>query len=226
MHYKFILLFLILFSKIPIKNFLIILSMTIQAQNRQYSGNKISCRCVQTKIRAFSRNIPLFLLKLIRMKINYITILFFLFFTSCGSLTELKMLNREIKGVKYKIKVPKGYEYYECSSIEECMVHLHYSDSSCIYFGSPDITPNYRNIKSVNDSIYLLRFQNVPLAEDVNKALGFKLVTIRPDTLDISGQDSVGLFWRDVIIRDKCIGYKNVKESNKLLFDNAVNSLR
>lgn len=149
-----------------------------------------------------------------------------MFFTSCGSLTEFKMLNCEIEGVKYKIKVPKGYELYEYSTIEENMVQLNYSDSSCIYCGSPDMTPNKRNIKSVNDSIYSLRFQNILLAEDVNKSLGFKLITIRPDTLDIAGQDSVGLLWRDVIIRDICVGYKNVKKSNKLLFDNAINSLR
>lgn len=159
------------------------------------------------------------------MKVKYI-ILLLLFFTSCGSLTELKMLNCKIEGVKYKIKVPKGYELYEYSTIEENMVQLMYSDSSCIYLGSPDMTPNKTNIKSVNDSIYSLRFQNSFLAEDVNKSLGFKLITIRPDTLDIAGQDSVGLLWRDVIIRDICVGYKNVKKSNKLLFDNAINSLR
>lgn len=159
------------------------------------------------------------------MKVKYI-ILLLLFFTSCGSLTELKMLNCEIEGVKYKIKVPKGYELYEYSTIEENMVQLNYPDSSCIYCGSPDMTPNKRNIKSVNDSIYSLRFQNVPLAEDINQSIGFKLITIRLDTLDIAGQDSVGLLWRDVIIRDICVGYKNVKKSNKLLFDNAINSLR
>lgn len=71
-----------------------------------------------------------------------------------------------------------------------------------------------------------MRFQNVPLAEDINQSIGFKLITIRLDTLDIAGQDSVGLLWRDVIIRDICVGYKNVKKSNKLLFDNAINSLR
>lgn len=166
------------------------------------------------------------MLKLIRMKVKYIILLFYLFFSSCGSFTELRKVNYEFENINYTIKVPKGYEWFEYSTIEENMVQLNYPDSSCIYCGSPDMTPNKRNIKSVNDSIYSLRFQNVPLAEDINQSIGFKLITIRPDTLDIAGQDSVGLLWRDVIIRDICVGYKNVKKSNKLLFDNAINSLR
>lgn len=166
------------------------------------------------------------MLKLIRMKVKYIILLFYLFFSSCGSFTELRKVNYEFENINYTIKVPKGYEWFEYSTIEENMVQLMYSDSSCIYLGSPDMTPDKTNIKSVNDSIYSLRFQNSFLAEDVNKSLGFKLITIRPDTLDIAGQDSVGLLWRDVIIRDICVGYKNVKKSNKLLFDNAINSLR
>lgn len=152
--------------------------------------------------------------------------MFYLFVSSCGSVIELRKVNYEFGSINYTIKVPKEYELLEYSTIEENMVQLMYSDSSCIYFGSPDMTPNKRNIKSVNDSIYSLRFQNTLLAEDVNKSLGFKFIAIRPDTLDIAGQDSVGLLWRDVIIRDICVGYKNVKKSNKLLFDNAINSLR
>lgn len=108
------------------------------------------------------------------MKVKYIILLFYLFFSSCGSFTELRKVNYEFENINYTIKVPKEYEWFEYSTIEENMVQLMYSDSSCIYLGSPDMTPNKINIKSVNDSIYSLRFQNSFLAEDVNKSLGFK----------------------------------------------------
>ena len=167
-----------------------------------------------------------FLTSLDRMKMKYITLLFYLFFTSCECVKDFRKVNYNLGDINYTIKIPKRYTQLEYSTIEENMKQFIYSDSSCIYLGSPSMTPNKGNIKSINDSIYSLRFQNILLSEDINNSLGYEFITIRPDTLNIVGKDSKGLLWRDVIIRDICIGYKHVKPSNKLLFDNAVNSLQ
>lgn len=159
------------------------------------------------------------------MNLKYITIAAVLMFTFFGCVSEIKKITYDVQGVNYTIKIPKGYKWLEYSTIEENMVELSYSDSSCIYLGSSDMTPNKKNIKPLNDSIYLLRFQNKPLAEDVNKAIGSNVVKIRTDTLDISGHDTKGLLWRDIIIGNICVGYKDVKDSNKQLFDIAIKSL-
>lgn len=159
------------------------------------------------------------------MNLKYITIVAVLMFTFLGCVSEIKKITYDVEGVNYTIKIPKGYNWLEYSSIEENMVELSYSDSSCIYLGSSDMTPNKKNIKSLNDSIYSLRFQNKPLAEDVNKTIGYNVIKNRTDTLDISGHDTKGLLWRDIIIGNICVGYKDVKDSNKQLFDIAIKSL-
>lgn len=127
---------------------------------------------------------------------------------------------------KYSLKVPKGYEAKGYEVTVEKERRYFYSDSSYIYFTNFSITPNYENIESLGDSILQFRFQNEELTKSVNQILGKEVIKVLPDTFELSGIDNHSLYWKDIKAGQNSVGYLNVPEERKELFDRSLKTLR
>jgi hypothetical protein len=130
-----------------------------------------------------------------------------------------------------------------------------YSDSIILYFESSDFSSNIYNIKTFNDSIYRLRFEYGAGVRATNKAIQrnyysreellllnlnidiseldtFDLADLKmklpelPDTLELSGLNEKGLYWKDIYINGISIGYDNVPLEKKELFDNCLKNTK
>ena len=51
----------------------------------------------------------------------------------------------------------------------------------------------------------------------------FKIVS---DTLELYGINVNGLFWKDIKIGNISIGYNNVSEEEKIIYDKAINTFK
>ena len=76
--------------------------------------------------------------------------------------------------LKYSLDVPKGYEIKRYEVTVEKERRFVYKDSSFVYITNFRNTPNYENIKSLEDSVLQLRFQNEEITKQVNELLGKK----------------------------------------------------
>jgi hypothetical protein len=148
--------------------------------------------------------------------------------TSCA-------VNKDLTTVKYSpsqahadyfLDVPKGYEFKGYKVTIEKESRYIYNDSSFIYITNFRNTPNYENIKSLGDSISILRFQNEELTKQVNELLGKNQIAVLPDTFELSGLNSKSLFWKDIKIGKVSIGYDNVPKEKKELFDKSLKTLK
>ncbi|TKG95122.1 hypothetical protein EYV94_10430 [Puteibacter caeruleilacunae] len=90
------------------------------------------------------------------------------------------------------------------------------ADSSYIYITNFRRTPNFENIRSLGDSLLHLRFQK----EELRKQ------TALPDTFELSGMNDKALCWKDIKIGSISVGYVNVPEDKKELFDKSLKTLK
>lgn len=152
---------------------------------------------------------------------------FVLILTSCKvnrDLNTVKYSHRD--NLKYSIDVPKGYEvkgYEVTAEIERRYV---YADSSYIYITNFRYTPNYENIKLLGDSVLQYRFQNEELMTQVNEILGKEKIAVLPKRFELSGKNRKSLFWKDIKVGEVSIGYANVPNEKKELYDKSLKTFR
>ena len=122
--------------------------------------------------------------------------------------------------------VPKNYHFIRHQITWEKEDYYIYKDSAYIYISDFDISPNYNNIANLGDSILSYRFQNKELYREVNNLLGEDRFKIVSDTLELYGINVNGLFWKDIKIGNISIGYNNVSEEEKVIYDKAINTFK
>ena len=127
---------------------------------------------------------------------------------------------------KYYLDVPSNYSFKGNGISREIENKFIYNDSSFIYITNFKNTPNYNNIFNLGDSIAQIRFQNALLSTEINKLMDSVIITPIPHTIELSGIQKDGLYWKDVKNGDISIGYVNVQLKNKEIYDNAINSFR
>ncbi len=126
---------------------------------------------------------------------------------------------------KYYLEIPRGFTFegYGAVGLENRYV---YADSSFIYVTNFRNTPNYYNIRKLGDSIAQYRFQDEELTTEINQLSGKTVREFLPDTLEISGIQINGQYWKDIKIGCINVGYINVTKEKKDIFDNAIKSIR
>lgn len=129
-------------------------------------------------------------------------------------------------GQKYYLDLHKNFTFYGLSISTENENRYIYDDSSFIYITKFKSTPNYYNIKKMGDSIFNLRFQNEELVSEINRLTNLTIVKPLPDTVELSGKQDDGLYWKDIKMGEISLGYVNVKPEKVYLFDKAVTTLR
>ncbi|MGB0522488.1 MAG: hypothetical protein ACPGJS_05985 [Flammeovirgaceae bacterium] len=140
---------------------------------------------------------------------NLILLLILTLTISCKANELVKVKFVRVKSARYCImKVPKGFEFHRSSGSRETEFMYLYSDSSILYITSFTNTENYKNIRDQGSYYQKL---------DAHYA---------DSTLFLQGVDSLGLYWKDITFGELSIGYKNVAESQKALFDSALNSVK
>ena len=85
---------------------------------------------------------------------------------------------------------------------------------------------NEQNISLLGDSIYKLRFQNVELVKEINALITDNRISVRPDTMNLMGEQKNQLIWKDISMKDLSIGYFNVPSSMIEIFNKSISSLR
>lgn len=147
--------------------------------------------------------------------------------TSCTMNKDLKTVKYCLKShLKYSIDVPKKYEIKVYEVTVEKEVHYVYADSSYIYITNFTHTPNYDNLKSLGDSVLQYRFQNEELTKQVNELLENDKIMGLPDTFELSGKNNKSLFWKDIKIGGISIGYANVLNEKKELYDKSLKTFK
>lgn len=160
------------------------------------------------------------------MRIFFVFILLSGLFASCTSV-KITHKNELPYRTSYSIIAPR---YDSSFSREGGAYHTRfyiYPDSVTLYTSDESYPPNSENIRSLGDSLYKLRFYDVGFGlnrETKNQEIS-RFRTL-PDTLDLSGMDGNSLYWREIIIDFVSVGYMNVPEAQKEIFDKALNSLK
>ena len=103
------------------------------------------------------------------------------------------------------MNIPKGYKLTVLERGTDLEKQYWYNDTSVIYITS-DLTayPNNENIRAtgrIGERDFLM------------------------DSLTLGGRDGKGLFWRDIKMKLICVGYVNVPEDRKEIFDDALKSI-
>lgn len=139
-------------------------------------------------------------------------------------LSAIILYSCSIKTVRYKsktyekpqtytlftAKVPAGFKRVEKFYNHSYEVFLIYKDSAIIFFSNDKWNGSYTNIQNRNES----RLQD--------KIIFKKSLT---DTVSISGEKN-GKFWREDLLNDVIIGYKNVPSKRKEEFDKAIITIK
>ena len=159
----------------------------------------------------------------------------FMQFTSCSLYKSVRYRSDELC---FYVRIPKDchYAWKMIGDGEEEVVYLR-EDSACFYVSSSWCSPNESNIRSLADSIVKLRYQRSDLYLEINNLLGNDEILIRPDTMELCGIDAKGLYWKDILYgypnsftrmnsMGISIGYYNVPESDKGLFDKALSTFK
>lgn len=117
--------------------------------------------------------------------------------------------------LSFQIEVPYKNTVYVITGGEmEVEYQFRYSDNSLIYVSNDAVTGggNYDNIKTLNDSIYKIRFPN-------NRYQALL------DTIELSGTlDS--LYWKDIKLNRFSIGYRGVSEKRKDIYEKALQTFK
>lgn len=153
-------------------------------------------------------------------------------FACCSISRELETVTVNIWPKKYQLDIPKGYQMdvWEDISVQEFI----YQDSSCVYAGSIDTPINSDNVlQQYGDSVYHLRYDGRIVLRLVQAFLEGEgrnprdRLNIPPDTMDLRGQSSDNLFWREILYGDTlCVGYKNVPKEKVAKYDSIILGIR
>ncbi|WP_431160694.1 hypothetical protein [Flagellimonas beolgyonensis] len=142
---------------------------------------------------------------------RYYCILLLTIFTSCKAtqdLVEIKYITNTLKAWTY---IPEGFKKEIIESGQDIEYRFVYNDSSMIYITDEKGTPtlNYKNIE--NDS------------SSLQKSF---LSLMENDTLTLHGKDNLGKFWKNKKLKELSIGYLNVNENQKIVFDKAISLIK
>lgn len=154
---------------------------------------------------------------------NYLKFLIFiLIFSSCSSekeitkvyYTHISSTTSEQKGINYSIEIPKGFrlKVYKAGGEAGESREYRYLDSSVIYisdFGS-----------SLNES-------NIEIGGYSSKKFDFSMKQNRliGDSLILTGRTKSG-YWKEINIGAMAVGYLNVSDQKKEVFDEALKTLK
>ncbi len=161
-----------------------------------------------------------------KFQIIFLQILNILLLISCTTNSNIGIVFVGSKKEKFTMDVPKNYHFIRHQITWEKEDYYIYKDSAYIYISDFDISPNYNNIANLGDSILSYRFQNKELYREVNNLLGEDRFKIVSDTLELYGINVNGLFWKDIKIGNISIGYNNVSEEEKVIYDKAINTFK
>ena len=158
---------------------------------------------------------------------RYLSSIIVLFLVACASHSDTDKIDFVFsKEAKCTMFVPKDYHYIRNEVTMEKEVRYLYKDSSYIYITSFDVSPNYNNINNLGDSVFAYRFQNTELYKEINTLLGKEYLKTLPDTVELSGMNEKHLYWKDIKIKQVTIGYNNVPEEKKELYDKSLKSFK
>ena len=108
--------------------------------------------------------------------------------------------------LKLRMNVPNGYKLTLLERGNDLEKQYWYPDSLSIYISSDLMAYlNYDNIRATGRS------------GDRNFLL---------DSLTLEGRDKKGLYWKDIKMKQICVGYVNVPKEKKELFENALKSIK
>ena len=142
-------------------------------------------------------------------------LLLILVFGRCS--TETKTIRYKLyendtrKNHVYTIQIPKGYKLFSWTGGHEEQHEYWYSDSSVIYL-SRDLgvsTINNENIKN-EEGAYAKRLQEF----------------LANDTITLSGTDISGEYWKEIKLKNICLGYAGVAKEKVEIFESALHSLK
>jgi len=152
-------------------------------------------------------------------------ILSLLLFVSCNTNLTTVCYRYRNKPI-CSLRIPQGYKEWIISSGETEREHRYcYEDSSFIFYISDYLyNPNTENIELMGDSIYNYRFQNKQLLESIYEQYGKEVLFNLPDTLELSGESSNSLCWRDILVGNISFGYVNVPINKKKFYDHCLDS--
>ena len=149
---------------------------------------------------------------------NIIYLFIFLFSSSCRSYKKVSIVSHNIS---YSVNIPKGYSPVNLvGGHNETEKQFINTDSSRIYISDLGCSSiNYSNISSLGDSILKVHCDNIELKVAVSSNLvqNYKL----PYSI-ISGRDSRGFYWKDIRNGYINVGYKNVSEDKKNVYDKYI----
>lgn len=137
-----------------------------------------------------------------------ITLIFLaIFFASCGSFRKINFQTDTYmsKGVKqrFEIIIPKNYTHASSNLETHLLKKWTYSNNECLYI-SLDISfadsPNVVNWMKCSDAT-----KGVKCTE---------------------GKDEAGRYWKELLIDNLVVGYKDVPIERKEQFDSAISSLK
>ena len=138
------------------------------------------------------------------------TILLLLILTSCFSPKGIKFEAYEAgKKVKYFIDIPDGYQITKRQGEVFKEYHFIYPDGAIFYY-----TNDHKSGGDVNKDKIEKYGKNILIKIAVN------------DTLDISGCNINGKFWREKKKYNFIVGYINASKKRKIEFDKAISTMQ
>ncbi len=138
------------------------------------------------------------------MKFSLICLFSLLLLASC---MEYKTVRYPVTGkskIKYRMEIPKGYNFEGLSGDHESEIRYWYADSSVIYITDFSNTINYYEYRK--QGTYQKRFDAV----------------VDNDTLTLQGIDSLGRLWKDRKLKYITVGYSRVLPADKAKFEKAI----
>ena len=154
---------------------------------------------------------------------KYFKILYLALLCSCiGSqeLTKVQFKHMSLSSKqqvmeKYTMKLPKGFELkkYQAGGEVGESNEFWYKDSSVIYITDFDNSLNHDNIQSSDYGSKRFEFK-------MRDKIKFG------DTLVLSGVTKQNLHWKEILVKDISIGYMNVTQDKKEIFNIALKTLQ
>lgn len=106
------------------------------------------------------------------------------------------------------MNIPRDYSFKGLSGSSEKEQQYWYADSSVLYMTEFINSPNYDVLKNlVSDWALSEAYRN-------------------RDTMNFSGRNSLGLYWRERKLRHVAVGYKNVRPEKVVMFDKIIDDIQ